>query len=59
MEIGEQVYYTNPHDGITELCTIMEFRTDDTGTTPRALIVGPSTLVITNLTNLKHEMPPL
>jgi hypothetical protein len=59
MKIGDQVYYTNPYDGITELCEIVEFRTNDTGDTKRAHIIGPRTNVITNLTNLTYEMPSL
>lgn len=52
MKIGDKVLYTNPYDKITEECTIIEFKTSDDGRTPRAHILGKTTNVITNLTNL-------
>jgi hypothetical protein len=52
MKTGDKVFYTNPYDKVTEECTIMEFRTSDDGLTKRAHILGKTTNVITNLTNL-------
>jgi hypothetical protein len=62
-EIGDTVYYTNPYGYVhKEACTIVSFYTSDDGLTPRALIIGQNTHVITNLTNLElnqYEMSTL